>query len=262
MLCGNMCKACLPAETMLCAWEMLGMHSLAEAWCMRIGRAVSPASGVKESELNAWQAIFLRLAHTTDPDGTLEFDNCLRVISCLHLSWLIWFCPPLMFCSSFVWFWDPLPRLPFFYFVINCLILSSVSSSLALSLSHHVLSSRLVLFFSLWLSKSNLFTLSWDYAGRKLLFFQSEMEVSSSTLHSLWHESTFIWDSLKWIVMSLKFLSLVRCFSPTENSLIRASPTYLPASSVVDISGTPLSHTLSFLPPLSIAGIYIPPLDS
>lgn len=50
-------EATLPGEPMLWAWELVGRQSLVEPWCMRIGKGESNAIGVKESALNAWQAI-------------------------------------------------------------------------------------------------------------------------------------------------------------------------------------------------------------
>lgn len=138
-------KACLPAETMLCAWEMLGMHSLVEVWCMRIGKADSPASGVKESELNAWHAILLRPLAL---NRSRWYDRVRRPslndfpVFARLLSPLFGFVSHRCFSLSFV-FSRLLPRLPFLFSDIYCLTLSCVSSSLtfpssALSLSRHV----------------------------------------------------------------------------------------------------------------------------
>lgn len=52
---------------------MVGRQSLAEAWCIRIGNGESPASGVKESGLNAWHAILL-WPLLNGRNGTLKAD--------------------------------------------------------------------------------------------------------------------------------------------------------------------------------------------
>ncbi len=69
---------------------MGGRQSLAEAWCIRIGKGESPASGVKESALNAWHAILL-WPLSNGPNGTLKVDVIPRLVSflCFVLSCFI-----------------------------------------------------------------------------------------------------------------------------------------------------------------------------
>lgn len=143
------------------------------------------------------------------------------------------------------------------YFVSPSLVLSS---SLSRPLSLLVSSSFLVLF----LLSSVKHCSDLGLAGIR------EWETVTGylfSLHSSRHIRSLSQDSRRWIVMSFKFelLSLVLllkgCSSATELSLIRAPVMHVPVcfSLLWMQEGQYLSYPQHFLPPLSTAGIYIPP---
>lgn len=180
---------------MLCAWEVAGRQSLVEAWCMRIGKAESPASGVKESVLNAWHAIFLWLLKLNwSQRYTKVWCGPLNdLFTCLLLLYLV--LSPIATLLALCLFRSCPVEICFLAFlsrVLLCVVALCLSSRLlwpclvlsCLFVVASCLFSPLVLCSSPFVSGSVKHTsllVTWDYTGRRLwyLFFLKEKWMSA-----------------------------------------------------------------------------------